>query len=165
MTEDEMVGQHHRLNEHESEQALRVGHGQGSLGFCSPWGHKELDTTGKLNWTEWIEYVPLRNWLSTAFIFLEVVHVYCRELENADKQNEYSFPHHSEIITNLLNVITNHLGYFLCKYMYKYTRKHMHFSKMWSYSVCSYQSSWFLFWRMIFYLSKPRLYLNLRNWA
>ena len=31
MTEDEMVGWHHRLNGHESEQALGVGDGQGSL--------------------------------------------------------------------------------------------------------------------------------------
>ena len=38
MTEDEMVGWHHRLNEHEFEQALEVGDGQGSLACCSPWG-------------------------------------------------------------------------------------------------------------------------------
>ena len=31
MTEDEMVGWHHRLNGHEFEQALEVGDGQGSL--------------------------------------------------------------------------------------------------------------------------------------
>ena len=52
MTEDEMVGWHHRLDGHEFEQALRVGDGQGSLACCSPWGHKELDTTEWLNWTE-----------------------------------------------------------------------------------------------------------------
>ena len=45
MTEDEMVGWHHRLNEHEFEQALGVGDGQGSLVCCSPWGRKESDTT------------------------------------------------------------------------------------------------------------------------
>ena len=49
--EDEMVGQHHRLNGHESEQAPRVGDGQGSLLCCSPWGHKESDMTEQLNWT------------------------------------------------------------------------------------------------------------------
>ena len=48
MTEDEMVGWHHRLNGHESEQALGDGEGQGSLACCSPWGHKELDTTERL---------------------------------------------------------------------------------------------------------------------
>ena len=42
MTEDEMVVWHHR---HEFEQALGDGEGQGSLACCSPWGHKELDTT------------------------------------------------------------------------------------------------------------------------
>ena len=45
VTEDEMVGWHHRLNGHEFEQALGVGEGQGSLACCSPWGHKESDTT------------------------------------------------------------------------------------------------------------------------
>ena len=48
-TEDEMVGWHHWLNGHEFEQALGVGDGQGSLVCCSPWGHKESDTTGQLN--------------------------------------------------------------------------------------------------------------------
>ena len=49
--EDERVGQHHRLNGYDSEQALEVGEGQGSLVCCSPWGHKELDTTERLNLT------------------------------------------------------------------------------------------------------------------
>ena len=49
MTEEEMVGRHHRLNEHEFEQALGVGDGQGSLVCYSPWGHKELDMTEQLN--------------------------------------------------------------------------------------------------------------------
>ena len=49
VTEDEMAGWNHRLNGHESEQALGVGDGQGSLACCSPWGHKELDTTEWLN--------------------------------------------------------------------------------------------------------------------
>ena len=31
---------------------LGVGDGQGCLACCSPWGHKEMDTTGQLNWTE-----------------------------------------------------------------------------------------------------------------
>ena len=49
MTEDEMVGWHHRLNGLEFEQASGAGDGQGSLGCCSPWDHKELDTTERLN--------------------------------------------------------------------------------------------------------------------
>ena len=51
-TEDEMDGWHHRLDGHEFEQTLGVGNGQESLACCSPWGHKELDTTEQLNWTE-----------------------------------------------------------------------------------------------------------------
>ena len=50
MTEDEMVGWHHRLDGH--EQAPGVGDGQRSLACCSPRGHKELDTTEWLNWAE-----------------------------------------------------------------------------------------------------------------
>ena len=40
-TEDEMVGWHHRHNEHEFEQAPGDGDRQGGLACCSPWGHKE----------------------------------------------------------------------------------------------------------------------------
>ena len=50
MTEDEMVGWHHRFNGHEFGYTLGVGDGQGSLVCCSPWGHKELDMTERLNW-------------------------------------------------------------------------------------------------------------------
>ena len=49
MTEDEMVGWHHRLNGHESEQALGDGEAQGGLVCCSPWGRKESDVTERLN--------------------------------------------------------------------------------------------------------------------
>ena len=45
MTEDEMVGWHHQLNEHEFEQTPRDGIRQGSLACFSPWDRKELDTT------------------------------------------------------------------------------------------------------------------------
>ena len=51
-TEDETVGWHHWLDGQEFEQAPGVGDGQGSLVCCSQWGHKELDTTEWLNWTE-----------------------------------------------------------------------------------------------------------------
>ena len=43
MTEDAMVGWHHQFDGHEFEQA------PGSLACCSPWSHKELDTTERLN--------------------------------------------------------------------------------------------------------------------
>ena len=48
-TEDEMVGWHHQLKAHESEQTLRDSEGQGSLTCCSSWGRKESDTTEQLN--------------------------------------------------------------------------------------------------------------------
>ena len=44
-----MFGWHHQLNGHEKEQAPGVGDGQGSLVYCSPWGHKELDTIDRQN--------------------------------------------------------------------------------------------------------------------
>ena len=52
MTEDEMVGWHYQPDGHESKQAPGVGDEQGSVAWCSPWGHKESDTTEQLNWIE-----------------------------------------------------------------------------------------------------------------
>ena len=49
MTEDEMVGWHHRLNGHEFGQTLGDSDGQGGLACYSPWGCKESDTTECLN--------------------------------------------------------------------------------------------------------------------
>ena len=45
MTEDEMVGWHHRPDRPEFEQGLGVADGQGSLACHRPWGRKEVDTT------------------------------------------------------------------------------------------------------------------------
>ena len=44
-----MVGKHHRLNAHEFVQTLGDSEGWNSLGCWSPWGHKKLDTTQRLN--------------------------------------------------------------------------------------------------------------------
>ena len=49
ITEDEMVGWHHRLNGHDLGQTPGDSGGQGSLACCSPWGRKESDTTKQLN--------------------------------------------------------------------------------------------------------------------
>ena len=49
MTEGEMVGWHHWLDGHQSEQAPGVGDGQETLVCCRPWGHKELETIEQLN--------------------------------------------------------------------------------------------------------------------
>ena len=58
MTEDSMVGWHHRLDGHEFEQVSRVGDGQGSLACCSPRGHQEPDMAG------WGTYAISRSRLS-----------------------------------------------------------------------------------------------------
>ena len=49
-----MVGWHHRLDGCEFEQAPGVGDGQESLACCSPWGHRELDTTERRNESNYI---------------------------------------------------------------------------------------------------------------
>ena len=51
VTEDKMVEWHHWLNGHEFEQTPGDSEGQGSLACCSPWGHRESDTTELLNKT------------------------------------------------------------------------------------------------------------------
>ena len=49
MTEDEVIGWHHRLNGHEFEQNLGDSEGEESLVCCSPFGCKESDTSEQLN--------------------------------------------------------------------------------------------------------------------
>ena len=49
VTEDEMVGWHHRLNWDESEQGQEDSEGQGRLACCGPWGRKESDMKGLNN--------------------------------------------------------------------------------------------------------------------
>ena len=51
--EDKMVGCHHQLNGHEFEQTAGNSEGQASLTCCSPWAHKELDMTSRLNNNFW----------------------------------------------------------------------------------------------------------------
>ena len=52
MTENEMVGWHHRLNGHGFRWTPGVGDGQGGLACCGLWGCKESDMTKRLNWTD-----------------------------------------------------------------------------------------------------------------
>ena len=49
MTEDEMVGWHHRLNGHEFGWTTGFGDGKGGLACCSSWGRKDSDTSELLN--------------------------------------------------------------------------------------------------------------------
>ena len=44
MTEDEMVGRHHRLDGRESEQTREIVENRNLL-CCSPWGRKGSDGT------------------------------------------------------------------------------------------------------------------------
>ena len=63
-TEDEMVGWHHWHDGHEFEQTLGDNEGPGSL-VCyiySPWGHKESDTTERLNWTVYFSIIWAENY-------------------------------------------------------------------------------------------------------
>ena len=63
-----MVGWHHRLNGLEFEQAPGVGDGQGGLVCCSPWGHKESDTTERqLNRVSFGETPPKAHYLSCGY--------------------------------------------------------------------------------------------------
>ena len=49
MTEDEMVGWHHRFNGHELGQTPGDGEGQGSLACCGRQGREKSDITWRLN--------------------------------------------------------------------------------------------------------------------
>ena len=51
-TEDEMTGWHHWLDGCEFEWTPGDGDGQGGLVGCDSWGHKESDTTARLDWTK-----------------------------------------------------------------------------------------------------------------
>ena len=55
-----------QLNGHEFGWTLGVGDGHGGLACCSPWGHKESDTTEWLNWTQALYFLFLRlsKWLT-----------------------------------------------------------------------------------------------------
>ena len=48
-TDDEMVGWHHQFNGQEFEQTSSDSKGEGSLACCTPWGHKEVSMTERLN--------------------------------------------------------------------------------------------------------------------
>ena len=100
MTEDEMAGWHHRLNGHEFEWTPGIGDGQGGLACCDSWGHKESDTTERLNWTE-------LNWK-------ELMENQCRLLITFHKliaslgRNSYSKLH---VVSFVQSLYTDHLWF------------------------------------------------------
>ena len=65
-----MVGWHHRLNGHESEQTPGGSEGQQSLACCSPWGHKESDRTERLNTTT--ATMDVTTWIPQGSAFLSL---------------------------------------------------------------------------------------------
>ena len=74
--QNEMVGWHHWLNGHEFEQAPGDGEGQGSLACCSPWGHKESDTSEWLhNNNNWEKYKPQGTTLKQVWYFLGFLYI------------------------------------------------------------------------------------------
>ena len=58
MIEDEMVGWHLQLNGHGFGWTPGVVDVQGGLVCCGSWGHKELDMTERLNWTDICKLPP-----------------------------------------------------------------------------------------------------------
>ena len=79
--EDEMAGWHHWLDGREFEWIPGVGDGQGGLACCDSWGHKESDTTERLNWTE----------LNFSIYFLLFACVHLWETERRRIPNIYEF--------------------------------------------------------------------------
>ena len=85
MTEDEMVGWHHWLNEHGFGWTPGVGDGQGRLACCGSWGHKESDMTEQLkqtelNWKEPTSLFGLEFFLNLSWKIVYYFHI-CHELE------------------------------------------------------------------------------------
>ena len=72
MTEDEMIGWHHWLNGHGFGWTPGVGDGQGGLVCCGSWGHKELDMTEQLNWTELNGYSQFKNLRYFTLLFFSI---------------------------------------------------------------------------------------------
>ena len=102
MTEDEMVGWHHRLIGQWFQQTLADTEGQGSLGSCSPWGHNGSNTTERMN----NKTSPQRRHLDVHQAFEEmfnVVNPHARENKNHNEiQNGYHQKEHSyEILTRM----------------------------------------------------------------
>ena len=107
ITEDEMVGWHHWLNGYEFEQALGVGDGQGSLVCCSPWGHKESDTTEQLNWTD-----LTATWMDLDIIMLSKVsqakiNIICYHLYDESTKDTKEHIYKTEIERNVRNRFTD----------------------------------------------------------
>ena len=68
--EDEMLWWHHLLNGHKFEQIPGDSEGQGSLAWCSSWGHKELDMTEQLT-------LSLYTWFIYKIKAVSMLEIFC----------------------------------------------------------------------------------------
>ena len=79
MTDDEMVGWHHRLDGHESEQVPEVSDGQGSLeSFRVTKSQTFPNSRSELNWNDGIkciDYGVRQTWISFSVLPLKVASV------------------------------------------------------------------------------------------
>ena len=91
MTEDEMVRLHHRLSGRELGLTRGVGDGQGGLACSSPWGHKELDMTERLNWTEALYTTRVARQRCLGF-----GPIYASSLQNSFRWNNFLISNESE---------------------------------------------------------------------
>ena len=98
MTEDEMVGWHHRLNGHEFEQTPGDSEGRGSLKCCSPWGGKVSDTTQRVNNNDCF--------CSSIIGYLIIINLFFVTHALLEKKVKYVFVFYGNTIHNLV-----HLGY------------------------------------------------------
>ena len=96
-----MVGWHHQLDGHESEQAPGVGDEQGSLACCSPWGRKESDTTEWLNLANWTD--------SLICLFLLSLPLLLLSKKDFKKKDTYFY-----LLIWLHQVFLRHAGSFSC---------------------------------------------------
>ena len=86
MTEDELVGWYQRLDGHESEQALGVGEGQGSLGAIGHWVTKSLTWQLKNNNKKSLERgccSPIHSWFGLRMGQEEVLTRFYSFLQNS----------------------------------------------------------------------------------
>ena len=100
MTEDEMAGWHHWLDERESEWTLGVGDGQGGLACCDSWDRKESDTTEQLTelnrrWQETWTLKTIRCWWRKLKMTQTDAKIYHVLLEESTLSKWLYYPRHS----------------------------------------------------------------------
>ena len=92
----------HQHDGREFEQALRVANGEESLAFYSPWGHKALNMTKQLEWTElnhWTnayigkrvaaKWMFIHKWLNKLWLLHTILHGHW--LNNGFEMHYHSF--------------------------------------------------------------------------